>query len=58
MAMGGRGVLLLLLVFLVILGVALVYFKPQYALATLVGLGAFTVLFGLVALGKIQVSRR
>lgn len=49
--------LLLLLVFLLALGGSLAYFKPEYAEAVMVGLGAFTLLFGLLVFGKIKVER-
>ena len=54
----GSGVLLLmLLVFLAALGATLAYFKPEYATPVLVGTASFTVLFGLLVMGKIRVQR-
>ncbi len=53
----GSAMLLLFLAFLVGLGASLAYFKPEYAQSVLVGIGAFTVLFGLMVAGKIRVSR-
>ena len=52
----GTAMLLLFLAFLIGLGASLAYFKPEYAQSVLVGIGAFTVLFGLMVLGKIKVT--
>ena len=52
----GKGLLALFIVFLLLLGGSLAYFKPEYAQAALVGIGAFTLLFGLMVLGKIKIS--
>ncbi|MEB3861468.1 MAG: hypothetical protein GSR84_04520 [Desulfurococcales archaeon] len=53
----GTAMLLLFLAFLAGLGASLAYFKPEYAQAVLTGIGAFTILFGLMIMGKIRVTR-
>ena len=49
--------IVLLFLFLLALGASLAYFKPEYAQAALVGIGAFTILFAALVFGKIKVQR-
>ncbi len=49
--------LVILIVFLLALAGSLAYFKPEYAVATLVGLGAFAIVFGALVFGKIKLKQ-
>ena len=57
-AIKGEGSLILLLfIFLAAIGASLAYLRPEMAMAALVGLGAFAIMFALLIFGKIKISR-
>ncbi len=54
---GEGSLILLLFIFLAAIGASLAYLKPEMAMAALVGLGAFAIMFALLIFGKIKISR-